>query len=222
MSKEQDKEKKSGPVEEQAPQAQEPPREQPEKQKEEDQTTRLLKSQEEKIAELETELSSLKDQYLRKQADFENFRKRIFREKEDAVKYANGNLLIDLVTIIDDFERAIKSSEDSKDFDSFHSGIALIEKQFIGLPERNWGLKRFESAGQEFDPEKHEALMAVESAEHDAQTVLEDFQKGYMLHDRVIRHAKVKVAIPSGDGKNSSEATPAGDPEKNVNEEEIQ
>ena len=85
-----------------------------------------------RIAELETENSNLKNDYLRKQADFENFRKRMFREKEDAIKYANSNLLLDLVTIIDDFERAIKSSEDSRDFESFHSGIEMIEKQFTG------------------------------------------------------------------------------------------
>ncbi len=148
------------------------------------------------LVEAKAEIEELKDQYLRKQADFENFRKRMLREKEDSIKFANSSLLTDIISVIDDFERALQSSEDSKDFQAFHSGIELIEKQMITMLESNWGLKRFDSAGQPFDPEKHEALMMEESDEYDAQTVLEDFMKGYTLHDRVIRHAKVKVSKP--------------------------
>ena len=149
-----------------------------------------------RIEELEAENSELKSQYLRKSADFENFRKRMFREKEEAVKYANSGVLSDIITIIDDFERAIKSSEESRDFDSFHSGIELIEKQFTGMLERNWGMKRFESEGEPFDPQKHEALNAEEQEGIDEETVLDVYQKGYFLHDRVLRNAKVKVGIP--------------------------
>ena len=150
---------------------------------------------EERVLKLEEENSNLKDQYLRKQADFENFRKRMLREKEDAIKYANSVLLLDIVSIIDDFERAIKSARESKDFDSFYSGIELIEKQFTGLLERKWGLTRFESEGEPFDPEKHEAI-SMEEKDTVTQIVLEDYLKGYMLHDRVLRHAKVKVSSP--------------------------
>lgn len=156
-----------------------------------------LESLKEKVSGLEAENSELKDRYLRKQADFDNFRKRMVREKEEAIKYANTNLLSDLVTIIDDFERAIRSAEESKDFESFHSGIEMIEKQFVGMLERNYGLKRMESMGQEFDPQLHEAIGMTESSEHDVQTVIEDYQRGYMLQDRVLRHAKVRVAIPA-------------------------
>ena len=166
-----------------------------------------------RIEELEGELEKsdaeivdLKDQFLRKQADFENFRKRMFREKEDSIQYANSNLISDLVTIIDDFERAIKSSEDSKDFDLFHSGIELIEKQFISMLERKWGLKRFESVNEEFDPQLHEAINMEESDEYDTQVVLEDYQKGYMLHNRVLRHSKVKVSMPATEQKPPVEA----------------
>ncbi len=150
----------------------------------------------ESVEKLEITNADLKDQLLRKQADFDNFRKRMFREKEDAIKYANSNLLSDLVSVIDDFERAIGSGESSKDFDSFLSGFRLIEKQFVGMLERNWGLKRMETVGQEFDPQKHEALMMEECADCATQVIIEDYQKGYYLHDRVIRHAKVKVGIP--------------------------
>jgi molecular chaperone GrpE len=150
-----------------------------------------------KVEELEAENSELKDRYLRKQADFENFRKRLLREKEESAKYANTALLNDLLTIIDDFERAIKSSQESKDFESFHSGIEMIEKQFVGMLERKYGLSRMESEGKEFDPQLHEAVGMVESPDHAMQTVVEAYQRGYMLHDRVLRHAKVRVAIPA-------------------------
>ncbi len=150
-----------------------------------------------RVEELENELASLKDQMLRKQAEMDNFRKRILKDKEDAIKFSNANLLTDLITIIDNFERAIQSSTQSKDFDSFHSGIELIEKQFTGMLENKWGLKRINSIGEEFDPQKHEAIGMEESPEYDVETVVEDYQKGYILHDRVLRPAKVKVAVPS-------------------------
>ena len=149
-----------------------------------------------RIAELEAENSELKDQYLRKQAEFENFRKRMNRDKEDGIAFANKQLLLDLVTIIDDFERAILSAEESRDFDSFYHGVALIEKQFTGMLERKWGLKRLDSVGEPFDPQKHEALTTEEVADHEESTVLEDYQKGYLLHDKVLRSAKVKVSVP--------------------------
>jgi molecular chaperone GrpE len=141
---------------------------------------------------LQAELSELKDQYLRKQADFDNFRKRIQKEKQDSIRYGNSNLLGDLIEVIDNFERAIKSSADSKDFDNFHQGIVMIEQQFVGLLEERYGLKRLKSLGEEFNPSHHEAIaMASEGA--DPQIVVEEFQKGYMLHDRVLRTSKVKV-----------------------------
>lgn len=151
-----------------------------------------------RVQELEHENSELKDQYLRKQADFENFRKRMTREKADAIAYANKQLLLDILQIIDDFERAIKSAEESRDFDSFHEGVALIEKQFTSMLERKWGLKRFDSEGEEFDPQKHEAVMTGEDGDHDHPVVLEDYQKGYFLNGKVLRSAKVKVSVPSG------------------------
>ncbi len=169
------------------------------KEETEDQTAALqaeIEALRKKVSDLEEENSQLKDQYLRKQADFENFRKRMFREKDEAIKYANSNLLSDLITIIDDFERAIKAGAEATDVESFRAGIEMIEKQFTGMLERKYGLKRFDSEGEEFDPEKHEAINTEESSDHDTPVVLEDYQKGYLLHDRVLRHAKVKVSVP--------------------------
>lgn len=151
----------------------------------------------ERLAELEQENADLRESYLRKQADFENFRKRMIRDKEESVKYANKELLAALIPVIDDFERALQSAEVSQDFESFYSGVKLIEKQFVGMLEKKWGLKRMESLNREFDPQEHEAVMMTESPDHSVQTVVEDFQKGYYYQDRVLRHAKVKVAIPA-------------------------
>lgn len=149
-----------------------------------------------RVEEYENEIAVLKDQMLRKQAEADNFRKRLLKDKEESIRYANTNLLNDLITIIDDFERAIQSSSSSKNFDSFYSGIKLIEKQFTGMLEKKWGLKRINSVGEEFDPKKHEAIGMEESKKYKTQTVVEDYQKGYFLQDRILRPAKVKVAIP--------------------------
>ena len=113
-----------------------------------------------RISSLEAEVSSLKDQYLRKLADYENFRKRMFREKEDAVQYANTQLLADLVGVIDNFDRAVQSSETSRDFQSLHDGVDMIRKSLFGLLESKYGLARFDSVGAAFDPNVHEAVMS--------------------------------------------------------------
>ena len=159
-----------------------------------------------KIAALEAENSELKEQYLRKQADFDNFRKRMQREKEEAARFANKDLMLDILPVIDDFERAIKSAEESRDFDAFHDGVKLIEKQFTGMLDRKWGLKRIEAEGQEFDPQCHEAVAAEPDPDVTTSVVLEDFQKGYYLHDRVLRSSMVKVAVPQQDS--GSESSP--------------
>jgi molecular chaperone GrpE len=157
---------------------------------------------EEIIAGLEAQLADAKDQFLRKAADFENFRKRMIREKQDAIDFANQTLLLDLIPIIDDFERAIQSAGNSKDFDSLYEGIGMIEKRLSSQLEAKWGLKRFDSAGEPFDPNRHEALMMEKSAEIDEPVVQEDLLKGYTLKDRVIRSAKVKVLMPETGGQN--------------------
>lgn len=152
-----------------------------------------------RIRELESENTELKNQYLRKQADFENYRKRMIRDKENAVQFSNQQILLDMTSIIDDFERAIRSAEESRDYDTFHDGIVLIENQLTNMLERKWGLKRFDSEGEVFDPQKHEAVTTESRDDHEESVVLEDYQKGYMLNDRVLRSAKVKVSMPSTD-----------------------
>ena len=153
-------------------------------------------SAEQSIAALEARLAETHDQLLRKAAEFENFRKRMNQEKQSSIEYANQSLLLDIIPIIDDFERAIQAGESSADYKSFLDGIKMIEKRFTSQLEAKWGLKRFNSAGELFDPNFHEALMMEKSNTVAEATVQEDFEKGYMLKERVIRAAKVKVLMP--------------------------
>lgn len=156
---------------------------------------------EEKIAELEAQLAETRDQLLRKAADFENFRKRMNQEKQSAIEYANQSLLLDIIPIIDDFERAIFAGENSTDIALFLDGIKMIEKRLSSQLESKWGLKRYNSAGEPFDPNLHEALMVEKSPDISESIVQEDISKGYMLKERVIRAAKVKVLMPENTEK---------------------
>jgi len=158
-----------------------------------------------RLKKAEDEVSSLRDSILRKQADFENYRKRVIKEKEETIKYANTNLLLDLINIIDDFERAINSTADSKDFEKFYQGIELIEKRFSSMLEKKWNLVKFAVAGDNFDPEKHEAFMKEEKEGIIEPVVAEVFHNGYMLNNRAIRHAKVKVFMPKSDDVKTEE-----------------
>jgi molecular chaperone GrpE len=159
-----------------------------------------------KSAESEAKIADLNDQFLRKAADFENFRKRMNREKQELAEFANQNLLLDLLPIIDDFERAIKSAETSRDFASFYEGIIMIEKGLSTQLENKWGLRRFDSEGEPFDPNRHEALQMEKTAGITEAVVKEDFLKGYTLKERVIRYAKVKVLVPENEASGAGEA----------------
>ncbi|MDR0527495.1 MAG: nucleotide exchange factor GrpE [Spirochaetaceae bacterium] len=153
-----------------------------------------------KIAELTAKCAELSEQYLRKVADFENFRKRMQKEKQEAIDFANQNLLLDIIPVLDDFERAFKAVDDSSktatDFTAFRDGVKMIEQRLNQTLENKWGLKRFDSKDAPFDPVRHEAVMMEKSSDIKEAVVQEDFMKGYMLKERIIRTAKVKVLMP--------------------------
>ncbi|MCL2042590.1 MAG: nucleotide exchange factor GrpE [Treponema sp.] len=152
--------------------------------------------------DLPAQLAEARDQLLRKAAEFENFRKRMNQEKQSAIEFANQSLLLDIIPIIDDFERAIQSAEASEELAELPAGkamlegIMMIEKRLTGQLESKWGLKRFNSAGEPFDPTIHEAMFVEKSPDIEEPVIMEDFIKGYTLKDRVIRAAKVKVLMP--------------------------
>lgn len=164
----------------------------------EDQTEEV--SQEEilqaKVAELEAANAELKDQMLRRQAELENYRKRLIRDKEEAVQFANESLIRDILGFLDNMERALTAAKNGGDVNALIEGFEMTQNQLLSTLDKNWGLKAIESVGQEFDPSLHEACMMTVDENLDKETVLEEFQKGYTLHDRVIRPAKVKIGKP--------------------------
>jgi molecular chaperone GrpE len=134
------------------------------------------------------------DKFVRLQADFENARKRWERDRSDILKYAGEDLLMDLLNIVDDLERSLELSQQKhEDYTAFVKGVEMILAHFHDLIKKN-GVKPIESEGKIFDPNFHEALMQVERDDLAEHTVVEELQKGYLLNDRVIRTAKVKVS----------------------------
>lgn len=133
----------------------------------------------------------LKDRYLRTLADFENFRKRSEREKSDFYKYAVASTLTELLPVLDNFDRALDHAEEG---DDFHRGVLLIYKQLADVLRKH-GLRAIDQSGVPFDPKIHEAVVRVEDPSVPSHTVVEILQKGYFLHDRLLRPAFVKVAV---------------------------
>jgi molecular chaperone GrpE len=145
--------------------------------------------------EFEDNKSKAEEYYIRLQrlkAEFDNFRKRTQKEKEEAVKYASERVILSLLPVLDNFERAIDSTRINQDFESYSQGIAMIFKQ-LGKVLEDEGLKPIEAVGQEFDPNLHDALLQEESDQGE-NIILEEIQKGYYLKDKVIRPSKVKVS----------------------------
>ena len=149
-----------------------------------------------KVNELEKANAELKDQMLRRQAELENYRKRLIRDKEEAVQFANESLIRDLLGFLDNMERALAAAKNGGDVNGLVEGFEMTRNQLLSTLDKNWGLKSIESVGTEFDPKLHEACMMQIDENLDKETVLEEFQKGYTLHDRVIRPAKVKIGKP--------------------------
>jgi len=139
---------------------------------------------------LKVENEELRDRYMRTLADYENYRKRADREKQDFFKYAMAGVLKDLLPILDNFDRALEHAEEG---DDFHKGVALIYKQLFDVLQKH-GVRVIEESGGHFDPNIHEAVVTEENADVPSHTVLAILQKGYFLHDRLLRPALVKVA----------------------------
>lgn len=132
-----------------------------------------------------------RDRYLRAVADFDNFRKRSEREKADFFKYAVASVLKDILPVLDNFDRALDHAAEG---DEFHKGVLLIYKQLFDVLQKN-GLKTIDETGVHFDPNIHEAVIREEDDSLPNHTVAAVLQKGYFLHDRLLRPALVKVAV---------------------------
>ena len=151
---------------------------------------------EEKIEQLEKENADLKDQLLRRAADFDNYRKRMMKEKQETFDYANANLLGDLLDSLDNFDRTIDAAATAKDVKSVTDGIKMINKNLVKMLEDKYGLVSFGKEGDEFNPDEHEAIGRTEDEKAKKETLMQVYLKGYKLKEKIIRHAKVMVKVP--------------------------
>jgi molecular chaperone GrpE len=167
-----------------------------------EQTPDSAKSLEEKLEAATREAQENYDRLLRVSAEFENFKKRSAREMDELRKFSNQALVKDLLPIIDSLELALKSSEESgQDVDSkLREGVDLTRKEILKIFEK-YNVKQIEALGEPFDPNYHEAVMREESDRYGENTVISELQKGYLMHDRLIRPTMVVVATPKNDSQ---------------------
>ena len=149
-----------------------------------------------KIVELEALVSKMKDDELRRAADTENYKKRLRQDKENAIKYANEQLINDLLTPIDNFSRAIEAANSTSDFEAMKKGVTMVEDQMLTLLKSKWGLEMIPTENQEFNPNLMEAYTVQEKDDLDKEMVIQEFSKGWLLNGKVLRTAKVMVGKP--------------------------
>lgn len=154
----------------------------------------ILAEPADELTQLKAEVVSLKDKYLRQAAEFDNYRKRVMREKAELIKNGGEKVICDLLPVLDDFERAQSSAAQTADIEALKEGVSLIMDKLLGILKRE-GLQKIEAVGETFDVDFHEAIAMV-PAQSDEQKgkVIDQVQAGYRLNDKVIRHAKVAVA----------------------------
>jgi molecular chaperone GrpE len=151
----------------------------------------------------EKEAAENHDRYLRAMADLDNYKKRAARDKEDAFKYGNEKLIKDILPILDSLDRALHQSSDlsvRNNFEAFQQGLELIHSQILGCLEKH-GVVKITAKGEEFDPDRHQALMQVETPEIESNRVVDEYESGYTLHGRLLRPTKVSVSknVPKED-----------------------
>lgn len=157
-----------------------------------------LENKNHELEQLQKAVEELKEKFLRAAAELDNVRKRAERDKEEFYQYALSDLLRDILPIIDNFERALKSAEASTDGQTFREGVELIYRMLLNLI-RKYGVKPIELKDNRFDPNLHHALASEESDEVSEPLIKEELQKGYLIHNRLLRPTMVKVIIPKKD-----------------------
>ena len=150
-----------------------------------------VKILEKDLLDAKNEITEQKDKFARLQAETDNFRKRLSREKEEFSQYANERLFKELLPIFDNFERAL--GDPSNDIKSLKEGLEMILKQFSSFLEKE-RVEPIEAIGEKFDPMIHEVLTSEESSEHEENTIISQFVKGYMINNRVIRPSQVVIS----------------------------
>ena len=151
----------------------------------EDEITKLNKTLEEK----DEEIIELKSHIQRLQADFDNFRKQNDKQKQDLIRYANEGLIVKFIDVYEDMERALENSTNEEEI---REGLELIYSKMKNTLEKE-GVEEIPAVGEKFDPFKHEALLTVDSPEHENNEIVDELMKGYTLKDKVIKYSKVRV-----------------------------
>jgi len=146
----------------------------------------------EKVDELQAKLSETEGRMIRLQADFENYKRRVQLDKQAAEKYRSQNLVSDILPALDNFERAMQVEANDDQMKSLLQGMEMVYRQLQEALAKE-GVEAIEAVGKQFDPHEHQAVMQVEDSEFESNAVVEEFQKGYKLKDRVIRPSMVKV-----------------------------
>ncbi|MFB5662117.1 nucleotide exchange factor GrpE [Alteribacillus sp. HJP-4] len=152
----------------------------------------VLSPEQEQLQQLQSELEEWKNKALRTQADLENVRRRSREEKEKAAKYRSQELVEALLPVLDNFERAISAEPEGDEAASLHQGVQMVYSQLKAAVEKE-GLEAVKTEGELFDPHLHQAVMQVEEEGFESNQIVEELQKGYLLKDKVIRPAMVKV-----------------------------
>jgi molecular chaperone GrpE len=144
------------------------------------------------------------DRFLRQVAESENLKKRLTREKEDAIRFANDSLVRDLLPVIDNLERAISHAQGGGNGKTLVEGVEMVLKGLTDVLAKH-GVVQISALGEPFDPNRHEAIAQVETEKYPPNTVVEEFHKGFMLKDRLLRPALVSVAKAPGNKKGNTE-----------------
>jgi molecular chaperone GrpE len=145
-----------------------------------------------KLQETEKTAAENFDKYVRVAAELDNYRKRAVREKADAIKYGNESLLRDILPLVDNVDRALEHAGTSDDFEAFKKGLKMLHEQLLCCLKKH-GVEVIDTAGKDFDPNVHEAMLQVVSDESEAGKVVNEFERGYLLNGRLLRPAKVCV-----------------------------
>ncbi|MGM0558266.1 MAG: nucleotide exchange factor GrpE [Myxococcota bacterium] len=160
---------------------------------ERDRLEKRIEELEEQVETARQESEQTRERLMRAAADLENFRKRSKREREELRKYGIDKLSLELIPAVDNLERALAHAEASEEESNILDGVKMVYKQIIAALEKH-GVTGFDATGEQFNPEHHEAIQQVESSEHETGEVVDQFQKGYFIHDRLLRPALVSVA----------------------------
>ncbi|MFT5512204.1 MAG: molecular chaperone GrpE [Bacteroidia bacterium] len=141
----------------------------------------------------EEKASELNDKYLRLYSEFDNFRRRTQKERAELIKSAGKDILSDLLAVVDDFDRTLDAMDKTEDVKGFTEGVKLVQQKFVGVLQKQ-GLSHFETKGETFDPELHEAITKIPAPSDDLKgKVVDVIEKGYTLNEKVLRYAKVVV-----------------------------